>query len=372
MRLRPLFLTLAILAPVAAGVWWLQRPQAHPATLDPRVGQRLADPATLASAARIQIQADNRTLGFTRSAEGRWSLDGTPALPADLSRLGRLSSDLVTPKIERFVTANPSRIASLELDQAQISYFDAGGKPLLALDLGKNADGGGRFLRFNAEPKAYLSRLNVNLDATPESWRDTTLVAGLKSADIASLTLQFPDTPNRVTFSRPAADKPWTSPATPAGQQVKAGLLDTQAGNLATLRYINLAPNLDPGVIAARILPREASFTTFSGRIVKITFARAAELPAPPAPAPKEGETAPPPPPPAPPRPVYVELTDTQPDALLVAAARTHAFEINEWIFTGLPAKSSDAFEPVPAPPAAAAAPVSVTTPPLTAPTPAP
>ncbi|MCX6937071.1 MAG: hypothetical protein NTU80_04120 [Verrucomicrobia bacterium] len=140
MRLRPLFLTLAILAPVAAGVWWLQRPQAQPATLDPRVGRRVADPATLASAARIELKADNRTLGFTRSTEGRWTLEGTPALPADLSRLGRLSSDLLTPKIERFVTANPSRLASLELDQTRISYFDAGGKPLLALDLGKNAD----------------------------------------------------------------------------------------------------------------------------------------------------------------------------------------------------------------------------------------
>ena len=374
MRLRPLFLTLAILTPVAAGVWWLQRPQALPATLDPRIGQRVADPATLATAARIQLEADKRTLAFTRSPEGRWTLDGTPALPADVTRLGRLSTDLLAPKIERFVTANPARLASLELDQTRIAYLDATGKNLLALDLGKNADGGGRFLRFNNEAKAYLGRLNVNVDATPDSWRDSALISGLKAADIASLTIQFPDTANRATFSRTAADKPWTSQATPAGQQVKASLLDSQAGNIATLRYTNLAANLDPGVIAARILPREVSFNTFTGRIVKISFARAAEHPTPPAPPAKEGESTPPPPP-VPPRPVYVEITDTQPDTVLVAAAKTHAFEIADWIHTSLPKTASEAFEPVTAPPSVpeskpATEPVSVTTPPITAPVP--
>ncbi|MEN9840277.1 MAG: hypothetical protein RL376_77 [Verrucomicrobiota bacterium] len=377
MHLRPLVLSLALLLPAAAGVWWFQRPQPAPSTLDARIGQRVADPAVLAEATRIQLKSGERTLEFTRSTDARWTLGGTPALPADLSRLGRLTADLVSPKIERLVTSSPARLASLALDTDRLSFLDASGKPLLSLDLGKTADGGGRFLRFGDETKAYLARLNLNLDPTPDNWRDTALLPGLKATDITSLTLQFPNTAERVTISRPAADKPWTSPATPAGQQIKASLLDSQTNNLASLRYTNYAPNLDPGVIAARILPREVSFITFSGRKVKISFARAAEIPAPPAPAPKEGE-APPPPPPAAPRPVYVEITDSQPDALLVTAARTHAFEVADWIFTALPASPAEVFEPVPAPPAATTetpaptAPVSVTTPPLSAPAPAP
>jgi len=74
-------------------------------------------------------------------------------------------------------------------------------------------------------------------------------------------------------------------------------------------------------------------------------------------------------------------VTDSKPDAILAAAAKTHAFQIGEWIHTGLPATSADLFEPVPTPPAPAAsapasapagsstnsspAPVSVTTEPV-------
>jgi hypothetical protein len=49
-----------------------------------------------------------------------------------------------------------------------------------------------------------------------------------------------------------------------------------------------------------------------------------------------------------------VEITDSTPDSVLAAAAKTHAFEIGDWIFTALPAISADLFEPVPAPPAPA------------------
>jgi hypothetical protein len=128
--------------------------------------------------------------------------------------------------------------------------------------------------------------------------------------------------------------------------------LASQVGNLTSLRYTNVAPNIDPGVVAARVFPREVTLTTFSGRTVKISFARAPEPPAAPKPEVKEGETAPATPPPAP-RPVYVEITDSKPDAVLVNAARTHAFEVADWVFTALPAKAEDLFEPVPTPAAA-------------------
>ncbi|MEO0054344.1 MAG: hypothetical protein RLZZ50_291, partial [Verrucomicrobiota bacterium] len=237
------------------------------------------------------------------------------------------------------------------------------------------------------EAKAYSARLNVWIDTEPSSWRDTALIAGLKADDIAALSIGFPGEPAPVVVSRAKASDPWTSPATPAGQQVKASVLTSQTGNLSTLRYTNVAPNIDPGVVAARVFSRDITLTTFDGRSVKISFARAPEPPAPPKPEIKEGETAPPAPPAAP-RPVYVEITDSKPDAVLAAAAKTHAFEVADWIFTGLPAKSVDLFEPVPAPPAqpatppatvapevnpapqtpAAREPISVTTPPLTVP----
>jgi hypothetical protein len=145
---------------------------------------------------------------------------------------------------------------------------------------------------------------------------------------------------------------------------VKTSLLTTQTGNLATLRFTAIAPNLDPGVVAARVFPREIAFTTFAGRTVTLSFSRAPEPPAPPATPQKEGET----PPPAAPRPVYVSVTDSQPDALLSEAAKTHTFEVADWIFTALPASPADLFEADPSAAAPSSEPVSVTTPPVTAP----
>ncbi len=353
MRLRPLLLSLAVLVPAAGVVWLVQRPAPVATADDARLGQRVADPAVVANAARVRIKTGGKTVELVREGE-RWTVAGTPVLPADASRLNRLATDLVSPKVERLVSARPEKIAGYELDSASVTFLDSDGKALLDLDLGKTPEGGGRLIRYGDESKAYLARLNVYLEADEASWRDTALVSGLKAEDIAAVSIAFPDTSAPVVVSRAKAGDPWTSPVTPAGQQVKASLITSQTSNLSGLRYTNVAPNLDPGVVAARILPREVTVTTFSGRTVKISFARAPEPPPAPKPAVKEGETAPPEPP-APPRPVYVEVTDSQPDAVLAAAAKTHAFEVAEWIFTGLPAKSADLFEPVPAPPAPAA-----------------
>jgi hypothetical protein len=358
MKLRPLLLSIAVLVPVAGAVWWFQRPAPATQNTDARIGQRVADPAVLAGATKVRIKASGKTLELSRAdaSATRWTLAASasgPVLPADSARLSRLAADLVSPKIERLVTSNPTRIATLGLDDSALTFLDAGGKSLLALDLGKDADGGGRFLRYGTEAKAYLARLNTFLDADATSWRDTTLVSALEPEDVASVTFTLPDNPSQVVVSRADAKSPWTSPAAPAGHQVKASTLTSQLTNLTGLRYTAFAPVFDPAVVAARILTRDVTLTTFDGRTVKISLGRAPEPPKPAKPAtpPADGAT-PPPEPPAPPRPVYVEITDSKPDATLAAAAKTHAFEIGDWIHTALPAKAADLFEPVPTPPA--------------------
>ncbi len=361
MKLRPLLLSLAVLVPVCGVVWWVQRPAPVAATRDSRIGQRVADPATIADAARVRIHSADKSIELARGENGAWSLVGEPSLPADVSRLTRLTGDLIEPKIERLVSEKAEKLATFDLDSAGVTFLDAAGKTLLDIDLGKTPDGGGRILRYGDETKAYFARLNVYLDVEPASWRDTALVRELQPEDVASVAIGFPDTGAPVVVSRTAKDAPWTSPSTPAGQQVKSSLITTQLGNLTGLRYTDLAPKLDPDVVAARILPRELTLTTFDGRSVTVSIGRAPELPTPPAPELKDGETAPPTPP-APPRPVYVEVTDSKAAPALAEAAKTHAFEIGEWIHSSLPADSAALFEPVPAPPAAAVPPAPATT----------
>ena len=374
MKLRPLLVSIAVLAPLSLAAWWLGRPADSGATLDTRVGQRIVEPDALASATRLELKSDGKTLNFTRAESGRWVIEGTPALPADLDRLARLSSDLVTPKIDRFVSARPEKLATYELDKTSVTYRDVAGKELFALHLGKSPEGGGRILRIGDEQRAYLARLALSLDTDAARWRNTALFSGLSASDIASVRIGFSTTDKAITITREKPDQPWTSSATPQGQRVKASVLSTQTGNLSGLRYTAVAPNLDPGVVAARVFPREIGFTTFSGRSVSIEFNRTPEPPTPPAPTPKEGET-PPPPPAAAPRPVYVSITDSLPDSILAEAAKTHAFEVADWIYSALPASPADLFETDPAAntsgetsPSTNAESISVTTPPITAP----
>jgi hypothetical protein len=370
MNLRPLLLSVAVLAPLAAAVWWFQRPEPPPSLSDARVGQRLAEPDALARAARIRLTLPSgENVAFARAANERWTVEGAPALPADIAKLARLSSELVGARIERLVTRNPDRISALGFGDTRIAYLDAEDKTLLQLDLGKTADGGGSFLRHGEEPRAYLARLDLHLDATAAAWRDTLLLPGLAAADIASLRIHFTDTfvVNSATLTRETADAPWAADSTPDGKQLKQSLITGQLTNLANLRYTNPAPRLDPAVVAARVFAREIELRTFEGRSVTVTFKR---VPAPPGPA--ESESAPP----AEPRPVYVEVTDSSPDAILAEAVKTHAFEVAEWVFNALPAKPADLFEDAPAAASSPAPdePVSVTTEPVsieTSPTPA-
>ena len=362
MKLRPLLITLAVLIPASGAVWFLQRPAPAAQAADSRIGQRLADPALLTNAVRVQLKASGNSLELSRNEAGRWTVAATktsPALPADASRLTNLTSSLVSPKIERLVTSNPSRLSTLELDSTNLTFLDAAGKSLIALDLGKTADGGGRFVRYGTEAKAYLARFESSIDADAASWRDTALAADLKPENIASISFTFPDSPAAVVLSRHDAKSTWTSPDTPAGNQIKSSIIDTQLNTLTGLRFTNVTPVVDPGVIAARIVTRDVKLTTFEGRSVKLSLGRALELPKKPQPTPP----VPPEPPPAP-RPVYVEITDSKPDAILAVAATTHAFEIAEWTHSGLPANSADLFEPVHVAPAPQA---TAVTPPLSA-----
>lgn len=347
MNLRPLLLSVAVLAPLAAAVWWWQRPTPPPSLNDPRVGQRLAEPESLARASRVELRLGGATVAFARSADQRWAVEGSPALPADLSKLSRLASDLVAARIERLVTANPDRIASLGLDETSVAYLDEAGSAILRLDLGRTADGGGRFLRHDGESRAYLARLSTHLDPAPDAWRDTALLPGLKAADLASIRITFPDTNETLVASRASAGEAWTAQNLPEGRRLKSSAIDGHASTLAGLRYTAVAPRIDPDAAAARVFPRPVVLSTFDGREIRLEFQR---VPAPPA-RPADAEQFPAPAPAR--RPVYVEITDGAGDALLAAAGRTHAFEIAEWILNGLPAKLDDLLEDTPeAPPA--------------------
>lgn len=414
MKIRHLILAVTILAALAGAVSFINRPPAA-RTADPRVGQPVVTAASAEKTAKVRLTADGKTVELAKAADGGWRVTSYYDFPADFDKLARFIDDLTAAKIDRFVSAQPAVLARLEFKDTQCTLLDAAGAPLLALTLGKSDDAGGRFLRFGSEEKAFQARFDPSFDTDPKNWADAALLK-LTPDDIAKIELTFPTptvagngpTPANaapsLTFTREKKDAPWVAGQTPAGQRLKSDALSPILNNLAALRFTDTTATDDASATAARAHARTAKFTTFDGKAITIALGRKPEekRPKPPAPTPptdpKPAATNPPAlpikpdgaaapaeaPPPAKPAepefetipagPVFAFVTHSDASAPVNTLMQKRAFEVTDYLFTSLPQKPEDVFEPLPPPatPPAAATPAKDSAAPTPAATPLP
>jgi hypothetical protein len=359
MKLKTLILTVAVLAVLSAIAYWTNRPPAA-AAADPRVGQPLADAAALSRATEVRLTDQGKTVRLVRQADGSWRDASYFDLPADFSKLSGLTGDLAAAKLQRLVTANPERIARLDFNGTRIEFLDPAGQPLWAVNLGRNPDSGGRFVRFGDEAKAYLADFNSPVDADAKGWADATLLA-LKPDEVRRIEIPF-DAGGPVIVSRTKAADPWTSDRTPAGKTLKADTVASVATTLGSLRFSDTSDPADPLVAAARGHLRPFVLTTFDGKTYTVALGRQPEKkkpqPAGPPPAPAPGAATPPAPADTiPAGPVYAFVTSSDPQAPINRAMAKRAFQIDDYSFTNLPQKPDDLFEGGPAAPTPAANP---------------
>ncbi len=410
MKLKTLVLTVTVLALLSALAWYLQRPP-RAAAPDPRVGQTVFDAKALDQATQLRLSDQGKTVVLTKGPDGKWIDTSYFDLPADFSKLGRFIDDLSGAKIQRVVSRNPEVLARLEFKDTAISLLNAAGKDLWKLTLGKDAEGGGRFVKFDDETTGYLANIAVFLDADAKNWADSQLI-NLKSDDVAAVDIGFADGQS-VAVTRAKKDEPWAAAKVPAGQRLKAESITSLLSTLTTLRFQDTSDLTDPNAVAAREHSRTVKLTTFDGKTLTVALGRkpeekksvpqksevsgqpAAPPASPLAAAKPEGEagksevngqnaasetktetaatanaepkTQNPEPktpnpaatPPAPPKeetipagPVYASITSSDAAAPIDALMKKRAFQISDWNFTSLPQKPDDLFEPIPAPPA--------------------
>jgi len=360
MKLKPLALTVAVLAVLSAIVFVLNRPPA-PAAQDPRAGQPVLAAAAVEKAAQVRITDQGKTVTLARQADGKWLVSSYYDLPADLSKLARLIDDLAGAKVQRLVARTPERLARLELKGTAIAFLDSASNPLWKLSLGKDAEAGGRFAKFDDETKGYLTNLATYLDAESRNWADS-LLLDIKANDIASVELGFPKG-DPVVATREKAEAAWTAQKAPAGQRLKDDRIVSLLSSLTSLRFQESADLADAGAEAARKNFRTIKLTTFDHKTFTIHLGRKPEekivkpaaepkpntVPKPAAAA----EPAKPDEPKAdtiPAGPVYAFIAASDPAAPVNALMKKRAFQTFEWAFTGLPEKADELFEPIPAP----------------------
>ena len=378
MRLKTIILTIAVLGALSVVVYLMQRPPAT-RTADARIEQPIIERTVIEKAAQLRLSDQGKTVTLVRQTDGTWHVSDYYDWPADFTKLTRLVDDLTEAKLDRLVTTQPERIARLEFKDTRIELLDASGAVLWSVTLGKSADsGGGRFIRFANEQKAYLTSLAVWLDPEPKSWADAALLS-VKPDDIAKVEITFPQAAP-VALSRAKKDDAWTAETSPAGQAVNPSKVGALLTALAGLHFTETVELDDPKAVAARGHERTAKFTTFDGKTITISLARKPEekkLKEPTAVSPallttaagKEGEK------PVDPKllapqfetipagPVFVTISSTDANAPVNGLMKKRAVQVAEYVFSTLPKDPGELFAPVP-PPAPAATVPSVGLPP--------
>jgi hypothetical protein len=381
MKLRTLIVYVVLLAALSGVVYVLQRP-APPPSADARLGRALLAPGTIDQAAQLRITDQGKTVTVVKQPDGTWRVPSYYDLPADFSKISGLVGNLTDAKLERLVTSSPDRIARLEFKDTRIELLDSAGKELWSVILGKNPEtGGGRFVRFGTEQKAFLASLNTWLDTEPKNWANTELLT-LKADDIAKIEIPFAEG-GPVTLTRAKKEDPWTADKTPAGQRVKADKISTVLSSLGSLRFSDTNDLTDANFAAAKAHERLFKLETFDHKVIKVALGRKPEEKklkppaattdgktgpaslgsiadlskkapeAKPGEEKKPGETKPLAPEyeTIPAGPVFVEISHSDGDkAPINALMAKRAFQVSEYTFTGLPQKADELFEPAPPP----------------------
>jgi hypothetical protein len=393
MKLQTLALTIAALVVLSALAFFVQRPP-KPAGLDARTGQPVFDTKVLEKTARMRLTDQGRTVVLAKSPDGKWAVSSYYDLPADVAKLGRFLDDLSNARIQRLVTRTPERLVRLEFKDTSIALLDAADQAIWKLTLGKDAEGGGRFVRFDDEQEGYLANLSAFLDSEAKNWVDSLLVS-LKSDDLSGLEITFAGG-DSVVATRAKKEDAWTAEKAPAGQRIKSDRITSLLSSFASLRFQDTSDLTDAKAEAARKNSRMVRFTTFDRKTITVQLGRKPEekIVKPAAsgktegskesapaiesklvgtePAASPGATSEPnaahaEPAAAPPLakleeakvetipagPVYVFITDSDAAAPVNALMKKRAFQILDWSFTSLPQKPDEMFESTPpAPPA--------------------
>ncbi len=350
MKLKTLSIVAAVLA-VASIAAWLFNQRDTGASADPRVGEPLLTAGVVAKIAAVHFKTDNKeiTLTNTDPAGSAWVVKEYHDMPVDFPKLTRLIADLREAKVIRFVSANPERLERMEFGDAEIDLRDKEGATIWEADLGKTPSGGGRFIKFAAESRAYLTGMSAWLDSTAKNWVNATLIP-VKPEDVTALEIVFPEG-EPLKMTRDSSSSSWKVEGLAEGEQLKESPVSSLLSSLTNLRFTETTEKDAPEAVAAREHSRTLKLTTKDARTYTIVMGRQPAPPAPPPPPPPaEGETAPPAPPEPKAGPVYAFITSSLSADPINAMMDKRAFQVSEWSFTGLPADREALIEKEPPP----------------------
>lgn len=324
---------------------------------DPLVGKTLLSSDQARTIEQVEIKGPAGSPVKLHLDNGKeWLLeDGDISAPADVSRLRRMIKSLVDGSVLRFVTANPDRKASLNLDKAEVTLNHPGGSS--EFRIGRNATGGGTFIEVVDSGRAYLVEGYISADTAISNWRDKTPFS-FEADDIQKIEIGFPDNDRLYKFERTSAEGDYELKTSVEGKVAQADKVAQIANRFASLNYQNRINKDIKELEEAEPYFLTISLTDFQGNTSKTRIGRRPEgVPfegwTPPAETEDkgDGETSEPKEEAKPPAgSVYLISEISDKDSAWSALMERFAFEVPSWTFEQLPTSIDDLLKNAPKP----------------------
>jgi len=269
--MKPLTITLGVLALITAYFAWFQREADRSTALvkeNTVIGVEKADPADVAD---IRVATWNDTGSQVsefrvQKKSGRWVIPSHFDYPADgATRVGR-TAGLLNVKRGKFVTddtklheelgvidpTNEQIAAGAKERGKRVTLKDESGRALVDVVIGKmdQDGGGGYFVREADSSEVYTAKMDLDLSTAFIDWVEPDLLK-LKREDIRTLAVRdySVDEVNRsikprsdTELVRSSAEADWTSPQVPADKQVAKAGVDGLLGEITGLRLVGIRP----------------------------------------------------------------------------------------------------------------------------------
>jgi hypothetical protein len=347
MKLKTLFITVIVLAVISSVVLYTTNKN-EDSSPDAKIEQPVLSQSLAEKTNTIKISDQGKTATLTLNPHNIWVVSSYYDFPADFSKLSSFIKELTSAKIQRLVTSNPERLQRLDFKDTKIELFDASNSLLLALDLGKNADQGGRFLRFNSEQKAYLANIASWLDSDSKNWALSQLIND-KPESISNIEILF-NSGASISLSRTKSDSAWrTSENT--HKTINEEKVSSLLSMITSLRFSDTVQSGSDLATESKKSALSIHLKTFSGKSITALLGRKPEIKilkpvksgtgitqnsktSPKSPEPEYDTT--------PAGPVFVWLSTSESTDSINSLSKTRDFQVDDYTYTSLPQKPED------------------------------
>jgi len=278
MNIKNLYISAGVLAVLAIITSFLTRTSNAP-LLDDRVGSSVVDAAKLRDTAKIVVETDGETMTLVNDEEKKaWVLEEKHNLPTSYTRISQLARNVSDAKLQRLVSENPERIATLGFEGGdRIRFVDKMGNDIVDFELGKETENGRQFLRYEGEDKAFLVNSTFFIDSNLDSWLEKKLVS-FEAEDVTAITAKLQNG-DKLSVQRDNADADWTTEESlPEDKVLNQSSIGQIASKFANLSFTATADKDDPNVVAARENSHQFELRMNNGKSYTFTIGRQPEV----------------------------------------------------------------------------------------------